>query len=328
MMDANDQQSCADRRPKSAEAPAIDSSAADEAVEQALTDARHRLDAWLQTVESALADQTQLDARRSELEERARRLEASQAELTRWRADLEADNARRRAELQERLQELPAAQAAAGHQQEAGLQQQKEHEASRPAGQAEIAVPEDAPGQTPPGGSVDQNEAAAPGAAAADTTVKPSDEAPPGGHLENQQTASQDHTTDKQRLSGRLGSCEASEPELPPAQVEPAPEGLAPAEQPEVVSASDNRAVTIDDSSNPPDEAPAEPASQAGKERGSAGGEVDSLDLDPETARKLRVLRRLSGAGKSDAELLAQIQARGPAEPAKEHGKKRWWRHK
>ena len=328
MTDANDQQSCADRWPDPAEAPAIDFSAADEAVEQALADARHRLDAWLQAVESALEDQAQLDARRSELEERARRLEASQAELTRARPDLEADYARRRAELQERLQELPAAQAALGPQQEAGPRRQKEQGASRPANQAEIAVPKDAPGQTPSAGSPDQSEPAAPGDAADETTAKPSDEAPVGEGLENQQTASQGRAAHKQRLSGRLGSSEASDPEHPPAQVEPAPEGLAPAGQPDVVSASDNRAVTIDDSSNPPDEAPAEPASQARDGPGSAGGEIDSLDLDPETARKLRVLRRLSGAGKSDAELLAQIQARGPVEPAKEHGKKRWWRNK
>ena len=47
-------------------------------------------------------------------------------------------------------------------------------------------------------------------------------------------------------------------------------------------------------------------------------------DLDPETAHKLKVLRRLAGSGKSDVELLSQIQTRSVSSgrPAK----RKWWR--
>lgn len=58
----------------------------------------------------------------------------------------------------------------------------------------------------------------------------------------------------------------------------------------------------------------------------SATGEVASVDLDPETARKLRVLRRLARPGKTDAELLAQLATREPEKVQQDRTRKRWWK--
>jgi hypothetical protein len=54
--------------------------------------------------------------------------------------------------------------------------------------------------------------------------------------------------------------------------------------------------------------------------------DVSSVDLDPETARKLRVLRRLAGPGKSNAELLAQLAAREAGKEAQGKSGRKWWK--
>ncbi|MFQ5489512.1 MAG: hypothetical protein ACE5GE_02220, partial [Phycisphaerae bacterium] len=69
---------------------------------------------------------------------------------------------------------------------------------------------------------------------------------------------------------------------------------------------------------------PADPQPSAVDEKPSAA-EVDLTEIDEKTLRKLKVMRRLAGPNKSDAELLAQIQARGPAEPEPVKSKRRWW---
>ena len=73
---------------------------------------------------------------------------------------------------------------------------------------------------------------------------------------------------------------------------------------------------------------PAEPETLAELPPATANKPEDAstLDLDPETARKLKVLRRLSGPGKTDAVLLAQLAARGAAGEDRKQEKKSWWR--
>jgi hypothetical protein len=50
------------------------------------------------------------------------------------------------------------------------------------------------------------------------------------------------------------------------------------------------------------------------------------LDLDPVTQRKLKVLKRVVGPGKSTAELLAILREREGREEEAKSDKKRWWK--
>lgn len=67
----------------------------------------------------------------------------------------------------------------------------------------------------------------------------------------------------------------------------------------------------------------APPATEPGAAAANAG-RMSLTDLDPDMARKLRVLRRLR-PGKSDDELLAQLAARHSEPESRQQTKKRWW---
>lgn len=76
---------------------------------------------------------------------------------------------------------------------------------------------------------------------------------------------------------------------------------------------------------------PAPPLVQAAAEANTVGPGVTNgalpTDLDPETTQKLRMLRRLN-PGKSDTDLLAQLQTRQPVELHNRRPKTSWWRRK
>jgi hypothetical protein len=73
----------------------------------------------------------------------------------------------------------------------------------------------------------------------------------------------------------------------------------------------------VDDGAAPPEE----------RDTPADTSQVDENDLDPETRKKLRVMRRLTGGTVSDQELLARIRADGgPTGDGGGSGKKRrWW---
>ncbi|MHC4234183.1 MAG: hypothetical protein ACYSUQ_03625, partial [Planctomycetota bacterium] len=129
-------------------------------------------------------------------------------------------------------------------------------------------------------------------------------------------------------------SDEPTDHEQPPAwhieperEREPAPveTTATPGEQLAAEASSDNGDASVSDPEDPRDSMPGESAEEGYGDRESADNAA-ALDLDPETACKLRVLRRLGGEGRTDAELLAQLRAQGPAEQPKGKVRKRWWK--
>jgi hypothetical protein len=276
--------------------PPIDWPDEDGALDAALSTVQQRIDAFVEGLELHLHH---LGRQGALLEERSAELQCRHDKLDQLRTELEQTQKRLVEEQERQTAEraaLDAERAALGVDRaalEAQADQRPAEDAppDRGSGQVEQAAPEPA----------DSHETTAGASAEGDTVVSPAE-------------------SDKAHMLARLGHDAPVEPQ-PEAQPDDRASAPAKSAQPEPPApaadiAPPPGAVTqaiIDQQEEP------EAQSEA------AQGDVSSLDLDPETAHKLRMLRRLN-PGKSDVELLAQLQSRQPAEQKQSRAKKSWWK--
>jgi len=312
----------------------------DRQVESALAAVEQKLAAWLET---ATRQQTGLAEWESRLGEQQAQLVEQQAQLARDQAELterQARLTRSTEELEERgralaggeaeLAERMAAAAAAAEKAKAAAFEPppaiRRAEPSEPAAVvAEMAEPgptDDQPvsaADAAPEAVIEASPEVNEEPPAADEASGLEDEVGPAPEdaLEGQPSApaSDQPPTAEGRKSKGQGTV---------GKVEPPPPGRADQGRDDSEEASPTAA--DDRSSKPTTERPKTKAAPEPPEPKTAVPDSPSLDLDPETAAKLRVLRRLSGPGRSDAELLAQLQNRTASPQTAEKPKKRWWK--
>lgn len=291
----------------------------DETIECALAQVEHRLEAWSEALEARAA---QLAEAQERLGQQERSLEQARHSSTESRQQLETDeqqtnerNEARLRELDERQAELDAREARLARQQAELENSIREFEERQAAPEAPAAEPADT---EPASESGIEPEAHA---AQKDRVLLP--------RGDGAQTAAQDASEDKPVVAVPAAVLpDQPEPAQPPGSVGP------PVTEPRPQPAADEPWLSDDSSETGPPVADEPPTASGPPPAGQsppageppAADEIPSVDLDPETARKLRVLRRLAGPGKTDAELLAQLAAREPNEDAQEKSSKRWWK--
>jgi hypothetical protein len=271
--------------------PAIEWPDEDRALDAALSAVQERIDAFAEGVELQL---NKLDRQGALLEERAADVQSRDETLKQLRAELEQTQRHLLEEQEQQTAERAALEAdrAALLEERAAFQTQADSPSAQDApsdrgsGEVEQAAPD----------TDELPEATAGAPASGNTTVSPTE-------------------SDEARMPDHVGDDAPVEPQ----------EEAQPEERPSSTDASEPPAADITPPADPVTKALIDQPEELEAASAPAQGDVNSIDLDPDTAQKLRMLRRLS-PGKSNAELLAQLQSRQPAEQLQDKAKKSWWK--
>ena len=332
--------------------PAITIPGHDEALEAALDTLQQRLDVFVEAVgfhqrrlddrQAALdAQEASLEHKSAQLDQRDEHLEQSGAELDEsLAARSQTDRAREdelgqreaqmqrwydefeqaRAQLEQAEQELAeqqtqlAADQAALEAERDRLEEQRASATEQPAAEEADQHPESH--QATPEPEATAIEQSPPDRGNSEQTPEdtrgPDDIGQPEV-VATEQTETPGESASEDRLLGRLGQSDDESAEAGPGDQPVAPTEADP--PPEPLASETSVQPGLETAPQPQEAETSQPAES----------DLDSMDVDPQTLRKLKVLRRLAGPDKSDAELLAQLESRQETQQPTDKHRKRWW---